>query len=65
MTSILPLILLGLSFSFYSSVLIPSVQYVVTERVMGTAFGLMGMLESIAMATFPLIAASIVTSSKD
>jgi len=38
---------------------------VVTERVMGTAFGLMGMLESIAMATFPLIAASIVTSSDD
>ncbi len=32
---------------------------------MGTAFGLMGMLESIAMATFPLIAASIVTSSDD
>ena len=31
---------------------------------MGTAFGLMGSLESIALATFPLIAASIVTSSR-
>jgi len=28
---------------------------------MGTAFGIMGMLESIALCTFPLIAASIVT----
>lgn len=32
---------------------------------MGTAFGLMGMFESIALASFPLIAASIVTSAKD
>lgn len=31
---------------------------------MGTAFGIMGMLESIALATFPVIAASIVTSSE-
>ena len=31
---------------------------------MGTAFGLMGMLESTALATFPLIAASIVTSAE-
>ena len=30
---------------------------------MGTAFGIMGMLESIALATFPIIASSIVTSS--
>lgn len=44
--------------------MIPSVQYVVEQRVMGTAFGLMGSLESIALAGFPLIAASIVTSAK-
>jgi len=30
---------------------------------MGTAFGLMGMLESVALAIFPLIAANIVTAS--
>ena len=30
---------------------------------MGTAFGLMGSLESCALAFFPLIAASIVTSA--
>jgi hypothetical protein len=56
--------LLGLSFCFYSCVVIPSVQYVVEQRVMGTAFGLMGMLESMALATFPLIAASIVSTSE-
>lgn len=30
---------------------------------MGTAFGLMGSLESVALATFPLIAATIVEGS--
>jgi len=30
---------------------------------MGTAFGLMGMLVSLALASFPLIAASIVVQS--
>ena len=56
---------LGLSFAFYSCVVIPSVQYVVEERVMGTAFGLMGSLESVAFTAFPLIAASIVEASED
>jgi len=32
---------------------------------MGTAFGIMGMLESIALSFFPVIAATIVTSSDD
>jgi MFS family permease len=55
---------LGLSFAFYSCVVIPAVQYVVEERVMGTAFGLMGSLESVALACFPLIAASIVEAAE-
>jgi hypothetical protein len=32
---------------------------------MGTAFGIMGMLESIALATFPVIASTIVTSAEN
>lgn len=32
---------------------------------MGTAFGIMGMFESIALAMFPIIAASIVTTSEN
>jgi hypothetical protein len=32
---------------------------------MGTAFGIMGMLESIALSFFPVIAATIVTSSEN
>jgi hypothetical protein len=32
---------------------------------MGTAFGIMGMFESIALASFPIITSSIVSSSKD
>lgn len=32
---------------------------------MGTAFGLLGSLESVALATFPLVAGSIVESSSE
>lgn len=56
---LVPLCLLGASFSFYSCVVIPSIQYVVDQRIMGTAFGLLGVMESVGQCIFPLVAAAI------
>ncbi|CAK74433.1 unnamed protein product (macronuclear) [Paramecium tetraurelia] len=61
--SIIPLMFLGSSFALYSCVLIPSIQYIVAEKVVGTAFGLLGMFESVALAFFPILAGYIVELS--
>ena len=53
------LILIGVGFSMYSAIIVPSVPCVVEQRFMGTAFGLLGMFESIALSAFPLISAAI------
>lgn len=61
--SAIPLVGLGCSYAMYSCVLIPSVQYVVEQRVMGTAFGLLGMFESVALAFFPMLTGYLVETS--
>ncbi|CAD8084472.1 unnamed protein product [Paramecium primaurelia] len=63
--SVIPLMFLGSSYALYSCVLIPSIQYIVAEKVVGTAFGLLGMFESVALAFFPIIAGYIVEISED
>lgn len=40
--AIIPVIMLGLSFSLYSIVIIPSVSFVADMNLLGTAFGLQG-----------------------
>ena len=37
--------------------MIPSIQYVVDQKIMGTAFGILGTSESIALSLFPIIGA--------
>ncbi|CAD8173510.1 unnamed protein product [Paramecium octaurelia] len=63
--SIIPLILLGLSYSMYCCIIIPTVQYAVPQRVVGTAFGFVGMFTNTAMTLFPLVAAQLVQNSLD
>ncbi|CAD8068369.1 unnamed protein product [Paramecium primaurelia] len=63
--SVIPLMLLGSNYALYSCVLIPSIQYIVAQKVVGTAFGLLGMFESIALAFFPIIAGYIVEISEN
>jgi len=46
----------------YAAIIVPSVPCVVEQRIMGTAFGLLGTMESIALATFPLISGAIYES---
>ncbi|CAD8118594.1 unnamed protein product [Paramecium sonneborni] len=57
--AVVPLFLLGVSYAFYSCVMIPCVQYLVDQRIMGTAFGLMGLFESIGACVFPLVSSQI------
>lgn len=59
----IPLIFLGSSYALYSCVMIPSIQYIVPEKIVGTAFGLLGMFESVALAFFPILAGYIVEIS--
>lgn len=58
------LFLLGIAYCFYANCLIPAIPLVVKKKVTGTAFGLMEMLENIAMAVYPTISASIVQHAK-
>ncbi|CAD8095190.1 unnamed protein product [Paramecium sonneborni] len=44
-------------------IIIPTVQYAVPQRLVGTAFGFVGMFTNTAMTLFPLVAAKIVENS--
>ncbi|CAK60131.1 unnamed protein product (macronuclear) [Paramecium tetraurelia] len=63
--AVVPLFLLGVSYAFYSCVMIPCVQYLVEQRIMGTAFGLMGLFESIGACIFPLVSSQIYNTNGD
>ncbi|CAD8202056.1 unnamed protein product [Paramecium pentaurelia] len=63
--AVVPLFLLGVSYAFYSCVMIPCVQYLVDQRIMGTAFGLMGLFESIGACIFPLVSSQIYNTNGD
>lgn len=54
------LALIGLGYAFYGNCILPSIPLVVKKKVMGTAFGLMQMIESIALSFFPLISGVLV-----
>lgn len=56
--------MLGVGYCFYANCLVPSIPLVVRKKVTGTAFGIMQMIESIALAFFPLIAAVLVEKAK-
>ena len=58
--SIIPLLLLGSSFALYSCAILTCIQFVVEERIIGTAFGIMAMCENLALSTFPVISAMII-----
>ena len=48
----LPMILMGIAFSLIPAVMWPSVAYIVDERKLGTAYGLMTMIQNIGLAGF-------------
>ncbi|CAD8180519.1 unnamed protein product [Paramecium octaurelia] len=53
--SVFALITLGLSYSCFSSVLMPALQSTVPEDMLATALGLLGIIENFCMAVVPMI----------
>ncbi|CAK88430.1 unnamed protein product (macronuclear) [Paramecium tetraurelia] len=49
----------------YCCIIIPTVQYAVSQRVVGTAFHFVGMFTNTAMTLFPLVAAQLAQNSVD
>lgn len=54
------MVLIGLAFSLYANCIVPAISLVVKKKITGTAFGIMQMIESIALAAFPLINGSLI-----
>ena len=51
----LPIVMMGIAFSLIPAVMWPSVAYIVEERKLGTAYGLMTMIQNIGLAGFNLL----------
>jgi MFS family permease len=51
---------LGLGLAIYANCVLSSVSLIVKKKIMGTAFGIIQMLESVALCFFPLIAGTLV-----
>lgn len=58
-TPYVPLVLLGVSYSIYASAMWPSVAYVVEQRLLGTAYGIVTAVQNAGLAVFPLIIGAI------
>jgi MFS family permease len=56
---LLPMILLGLSFSFVPAAMWPSIPYIVKENQIATAYGLMTLFQNIGLWLFPLLIGKI------
>jgi MFS family permease len=52
---IVPMAMMGIAFSLVPAIMWPSVAYIVEERRLGTAYGLMTMIQNIGLAGFNLI----------
>jgi MFS family permease len=59
------LVFIGLGYCFYGNCILPTIPLVVKKKVTGTAFGLMQMIESIALAFFPLINGALVQNAEN
>jgi len=51
----LPVVMMGIAFSLIPAVMWPSVAYIVDQKKLGTAFGLMTMIQNIGLAGFNLL----------
>jgi len=60
-----PMIILGFSFSLVSAVLWPVVPLIVKERAIGTAFGLIFVIQNIGLALFPVLNGALRVSTEN
>ena len=59
------LFLLGFGYCCYANCIVPSIPLVVKKKVIGTAFGIMQMIESVALSFFPIISSELVSGAGD
>ena len=52
--------MLGLGLAIYANCVLSSVSFIVKKKILGTAFGLIQMLESVVLCAFPMIAGVLV-----
>lgn len=57
---VLGLFLLGVAFSGYVSIVVPSISLVVDDNILGTAFGLLGMANATSESVFPMISSVVI-----
>ena len=55
LTPIVPMIVLGLAFSLVPAAMWPSIPFLVPQRQLGTAFGIMGMLQNVGLWGVPIL----------
>ena len=60
----IPLILLGISYSFYGPIQDSTVPYIVPANMLGTAFGINAVLYNVGMFVSPLIAGQTLETGK-
>jgi MFS family permease len=51
---------LGLGLAIYANCVLSSVSLIVKKKILGSAFGIIQMLESVALCFFPLISGALV-----
>ena len=64
-TPLIPLIILGLTYSLFASVIWPSIAIVTTKEMAGLAFGISTSIQNAGLALFPVIVAYILTETKN
>jgi MFS family permease len=61
---IIPLLVLGLTYSMFASVIWPAISLVVKKSLVGFAYGVTTSIQNAGLALFPIVVASIYSSSK-
>jgi MFS family permease len=53
-------LLLGMGFAIYANCVLSCISLIVKRKILGTAFGLVQMLESVSLSVFPIISGALV-----
>ena len=60
--SIVPLIVLGLAYAVFGATLWPVLAFLVPQRILGTALGLVTIFQNLSMTLFPIFIAYLVST---
>lgn len=61
-TSIVPLLVLGLAYAIFGATLWPVLAFLVPQRILGTALGLVTIFQNLSMTLFPIFIAYLVSN---